>query len=119
MSERLSEDLLALLGEEGLVRLAEALGGRRFYVPHAAHREHALIEAVGEELAARLTRRYAPAYLRIPLVRELRARHYRAQGMSNGRIATMLGITETAVDKIFARMKNPPAKGSAQLTLEI
>ena len=50
--------------------------------------------------------------------RDLRARHYRAGGMSNGEIATRLGITEKGVERLFHRMDAPPVKGSAaQLSL--
>lgn len=119
MSEALTQSLIALLGEEGLIALAEGFGGRRLYVPSEIPTDHPIAQALGEALAAKLARLYSPAQIRVPLARELRARHYRANGKSNGEIATMLGMTETGVDKMFDRMLKPPAKGSAQLSLEI
>jgi hypothetical protein len=117
VSEQLTESLKALLGIEAFVSLAERFGGRRLYVPKALGAEHEIVSAVGADAAAKLVRRYSRAFIRVPLARELRARHYRSQGLSNGEIASKLGITETGVDKLFARMSRPPAKGGGQLSL--
>lgn len=119
MTEQLTESLRHLLGADALVALTEAFGGRRLYVPQDLGPEHPIVRAIGAAAAGKLARRYSLAFIRVPLARELRARHYRAQGLSNGEIATKLGITETGVDKLFARMDRPPAKGSGQLFLNI
>jgi len=119
VSEQLTESLQALLGVEAFVSLAERFGGRRLYVPQTIGPDHEIVAAIGAEAAAKLMRRYSLAFIRVPLARGLRARHYRARGLSNGEIASKLGITETGVDKLFARMARPPAKGSAQLSLNI
>ena len=88
-------------------------------MPRTIGSDHEIAAALGEKEASKLSGYYAGAQLRIPLARELRARHYRANGDSNGEIATKLGMTETGVDKMFDRMANPPDKGSAQLSLQI
>ena len=119
MSEQLSRDLIAMLGDDGFVALAEAFGGTRLYVPKSIAADHEIAEAVGTERAAKLSGLYAGAQIRIPLAREERARHYRGGGLSNAQVARKLGITESAVDKIFARMDSPPEKGSSQLSLDI
>ena len=119
MSEALTASLKALLGKEGLIALAENFGGRRLYVPAEMKPDHPIAAALGAEGAKKLASLYSPAQIRVPLARELRARHYRANGDSNGEIATKLGMTETGVDKMFDRMANPPDKGSAQLSLQI
>jgi len=113
MSDRLGHELLALLGESAFVALASAFGGRRLYVPGAIATDHEIAQAIGNDAAARLSARMAPAVIRVPLAREMRARHYRAAGFSNGEIATKLGLTETGVDKLFRRMQNAPVKGEA------
>lgn len=118
MSERLTTDeLIALLGEKAFVALAEAFGGRRLYVPGIVQADHDISRAIGADAARHLSERVAPDVIRVPLARDIRARHYRAGGLSNGAIASKLGITEPAVNKLFARMDDVPVKGSAQLQL--
>jgi hypothetical protein len=119
MQDHLSSELIGLLGEAAFVALTERFGGTRLHVPRSIGPEHELAQALGQEAADRLARSYTSATLRIPLARELRARHYRAQGLSNAQIARKLGITETGVDKLFRRMASPPVKGSAQYLLPL
>lgn len=118
MSERLTtEELIALMGEKAFVALTETFGGRRLYVPGIIQADHDIARAIGADAARHLSERVAPDVIRVPLARDIRARHYRAAGLSNGAIASKLGITEPAVNKLFARMDDVPAKGSAQLSL--
>lgn len=113
----LSNELLAMLGDEGFAQLTQAFGGTRLYVPHKLDEQHEIAKAIGLHLAQRLSRRYAPAVLRLPLAREHRALHYRGKGLSNAAIARELGITETGVEKLFDRRADAPKKGSsAQLS---
>lgn len=114
---RLSDDLKALLGDAGFLALVEAFGGTRLYVTGKPDADHQITEALGERGATLLARRYSPAIIRVPLAREERARHYRAAGDSNARIARRLGMTEPGVEQMFARMENPPVKGSKPLPL--
>ena len=109
-TDRLSAVLLSLLGPAGLIALAEKCGGRRLYVPAAAQGPFA--REIGEPAARRLCDHYAGRYIRVPLARELRARHYRAAGCSNAEIARRLGMSESGVDRLFNAMPNKPAKGS-------
>ncbi|MBZ9794328.1 Mu transposase C-terminal domain-containing protein [Mesorhizobium sp. ES1-4] len=71
-----------------------------------------LADELGFEAAEKLSRRFGPDYISVPLVRELRARHYRSSGMSNADIARKLGLSESAVNRLFQRMANVPVKGS-------
>lgn len=107
------EELLALIGEDAFIALAENFGGRRLYVPGRLPADHEISRAIGADAALRLSERISPDVIKVPLARELRARQYRAYGLSHGEIATRLGITETAVEKIFRRMDKPPSKGCA------
>ncbi len=110
--DRATEDaLLRLLGPADLIRLVEYRGGVRLYVPHEIDGTD-LPAHVGDEAAVKLIRRWGGSYIRVPLARELRARHYRAAGMSNAQIAIRLGMAETSVDKLFHRMPAKPVKGS-------
>lgn len=109
-------DLQGLLGDRAFIALTEAFGGTRLYVPPAIPAGHAIARAIGEQAADRLCRRMAPAVIRVPLARELRARHYRDAGQSFAEIAVKLGLTETGVQKLFDRMNDPPVKGARQLS---
>ena len=118
----LTRQLQAILGQEGFVHLCQALGGTRLYVPHAFRADHDLVGAVGQELADKLSRAMAPATIRVPLGRRERALHYRAEGLSDAKIALRLGITENGVGKLFGRERDLPdrpgsAKSDRQLTL--
>ncbi|RUW41502.1 winged helix-turn-helix transcriptional regulator [Mesorhizobium sp. M2A.F.Ca.ET.015.02.1.1] len=107
----LTDTLLRMLGPAGLIRLAEQYGGTRLYIPASPERGK-LVKDLGQEAAEKLSRRYGLDYISVPLMRELRAAHYRAAGMSNADIARKLGLSESAVNRLFQRMDNVPAKGS-------
>lgn len=109
--ERLTDALLRLIGPAGLVLLAETRGGTRLYIPPQPENGK-LADDLGFEMAEKLSRRFGPDYISVPLARELRARHYRAAGCSNAEIARKLGITESGVNRVFRRMDNVPVKGS-------
>ncbi|RUU46476.1 MAG: hypothetical protein EOQ98_19350 [Mesorhizobium sp.] len=112
MSDELrSAELLGLLGKDDFLRLVEAFGGTRLYVPRSGDTT-AIAKQLGIAAANRLGNRYSGTYLRVPLARDHRARHYRGLGHSNADIARRLGMTETGVDKLFSRMPGKPAKGS-------
>lgn len=113
MSEAASTaSLLRLLGPEGLAVLADRYAGTRLFVPDSLDRSK-LADEVGVEIATKLIKRYGRDYIPVPLVRDLRACHYRKIGLSNAKIARRLGITEGAVNRIFQRMEDVPDKGSA------
>ncbi len=119
MSEAgLSSELFNLLGKEDFLRLVEAFGGSRLYVP-ASEQGTALSKRLGGQAAAKLARSYAKTYVRVPLARELRARHYRAAGHSNAEIARRLGMTESGIDQLFARMVDKPRKGEDPRQLQL
>lgn len=117
MRAQLTDDLQHLLGEQAFVGLVEAFGGLRLYVPTSITSDHAIARAIGSEAAQLLASRYAPAVIRVPLARKVRAMHYRASGASNAAIARKLGMTEPGVEQLFERTPNAPAKGSAQFSL--
>jgi hypothetical protein len=99
---KLSDELETLLGPEGFLAVVEAHGGVRMYVPEVAQGSQ-LASEIGLDNTVRLSKLYARSYIRVPLAREFRARHYRELGETNSRIARRLGITETGVNKLFRR----------------
>lgn len=98
----LSRHLMQILGEADFVRLCQELGGTRVYVPYKCREGSDLVDAIGEAACEKLSRALAPATIRVPLARRERAIYYRAQDLSNAKIARRLGITETGVNRIFA-----------------
>lgn len=105
-----SGELKKLLGLDDFVRLAEAFGGTRLFVPARGDRTK-LERALGQDVAELLAERYAGTYLQVPLAREERARQYRERGASNSEIARALGITERGVERLFQRQLDRPIKG--------
>ena len=99
---RLVAELFSLLGEDGLIRLAEEFGGIRLYVPSAGETSQ-VTNVLGSEIANQLSQHYERNYIGVPLMREMRARRYRDEGLSNAKIARKLGITENGVVKLFMR----------------
>lgn len=116
MTSRPGPELAELIGEDAMVRLAEAFGGTRLYVPQSIGAKHEIARAIGLDAARRLVERLAPDVVKVPLARELRARHYRAAGQSDRQIARRLGITESGVEKLFARVR---ARGDADRQPEL
>lgn len=106
-----------ILGLDAFVALTQHLGGLRLYVPHRVRDDADLVQVLGRAAADILVRELAPATIRVPLARRTRAIYYRAQGLSNGRIARLLGITENGVGRLFARegdLPERPARGHKQ-----
>ena len=116
MTHRPGTELLELIGEAALVRLAEAFGGTRLFVPVKMTPEHEIAQAIGIEAARALSARLAPDYIKVPLARAHRARQYRAAGRSNAQIARALGITETGVANLRTIVAVAKATGSVLLT---
>lgn len=113
---------MQILGETDFIRLCQELGGTRVYIPYKCREGSDLVDAVGEAACEKLSRALAPATIRVPLARRERALFYRAQDLSNAKIARKLGITETGVNRIFAEESNLPdrpgvAAKSDQLSL--
>lgn len=98
--------LVEYLTEAEIVALAENFGGTRLYVPAKADLNHCLVQAIGVDGYKRLADAISPDTIRVPLCREIRAVHYRKKGLSNGKIASRLGITEPAVNKMFKRLQD-------------
>lgn len=99
----LSSQLHDLLGKEGFVLFCQEFGGTRVYIPRKLWDNNDIVQAIGRERAGRLSAAFAPATIRVPLARRERALYWRAQGLSHGRIALKIGVTETAVNKLFQR----------------
>jgi len=100
----LSALLRSTLGAVAFVKLCEALGGTRVYIPVTISDDHPIAQAIGSEAAERLRRYFYRDTIRIPLGRDERALHYRANGLSMAKIARKLGMTENSISKMFKRL---------------
>lgn len=119
---KLTTYLRGILGDEGYVHLTQEFGGTRLYIAHKMREDSEVVQAIGLKAAEKLSRAMAPATIRVPLARRERALYYRAKDLSNAAIARKLGITESGVDKLFAREADLPerpgsAKNASQLDL--
>lgn len=99
-------NLIEIIGRDATIRLANEFAGTRLYVPLRPKPSQELTVAIGEDAMQALVARLGGSTIRVPLYRELRAQFYRAQGLSNARIAARLGVTEGGVNKIFRRVKD-------------
>lgn len=106
----LSAHLRQILGEEGFVLFCQELGGIRVYVPYKLKDDNEIVQAIGAELAEKLSRAMAPATIRVPLAKRERALYWRGKGLSNARVGRKIGMTETGVTKLFGREDNLPDK---------
>lgn len=97
-------ELIEIIGEDAVIALAEVFGGTRLHVPKKIREGHGIERAIGRDAANALSAHYSPISIRIPVLREQRANALRASGFSNAKIATRLGMTETGVSRIFARL---------------
>ena len=111
MSDRLEDELIELLGPQDFIRLVEAYGGERRYIPKSETGTE-IAGKLGEEVASRLAKRFGGDEISIPLARAFRARHYRADRLNNREIAKRLGISVNGVEKLFRRRPSarPPRR---------
>ncbi|MEE4153237.1 MAG: hypothetical protein V2I27_03680 [Erythrobacter sp.] len=108
-AKSLSDELREVLGEEGFVQLCQAFGGTRLYVPCSVRDGHEIIQAIGVEAARKLVRRFSPTSIRVPLAKRERVLFYRQQGLSHAKIARLMGMCETGVEKITRQARTEEA----------
>jgi CRP-like cAMP-binding protein len=93
----------AVLSEAEFVRLAEALGGSRVYVPRRLTDEHDLVAAIGRDAAERISAAIGTEWLVVPLAKRERALYWQAQNLKDHEIARKLGMTRSGVQKLLDR----------------
>lgn len=104
-------EMIDLIGVEALIALAEKFGGTRLYIPQRVYLDCRILKLVGTDAARKLSERYGRTMVKVPLARELRATHYREQGLSNAKIAVRFGMTETGVERLFQRIRDGGVNG--------
>lgn len=112
-SHQLTDELKALLGADGFVRLAEAFGGERLEVPKVSDGSR-LEETMGSMVAARLCERYGSRRISVPLARAERAHRYLEAGMGRREVAKALGLTRSGLNRMLDRCPSPDVMTSSE-----
>jgi hypothetical protein len=99
-------EFVQALGADDTLRLIEARGGTRVWVPKTFDPDletvAALIAEFDAPMVRAMVRRWGNGYLKVPAVKWWRARIYRAQRMEYSAIARRLGCDESSVFKWLA-----------------
>lgn len=105
--DNLESTIRQLIGDEAYVKFVEAFRGRRLFLSGGQRNEVTKVAAViGEDAARRLWDYFGADYIRVPVSRSFLAQVYRRRGLSNGEIATQLGMTEPGVNSLFRRLRH-------------
>lgn len=98
-----------MVGVEPALRLVEAWGGVRLYVPQQMPKDHLLVSTLGRAEADQLADRYGGETLQIPrclhalrAVRNTRIRADRRDGASTAELALRYRLTERQIYVVLA-----------------
>jgi hypothetical protein len=101
----LVDDLIALIGADGYLRLAEAMGGAMFHVPRQPGPDHPITLAIGADAAALVAANFHGLKITLPIT-EYRRRAIAAlaaQGLSGDVIARQLRLPRSTVYRELTR----------------
>jgi len=115
---------VAAIGPAATLLLIEMYGGTRLYFATGDRGETQLQRQLGKQAADALADICGRERLRVPLVKEWRARLYRGHGLSHSEIARKLGCTDKQVQRYLSPGRTPAAPGaiaaaSAQMSLPL
>lgn len=110
-----AKSFLEAVGVESVVKLIEAYGGRRVYVPKDYHPDHPLLALLGADEATKLSQGFAAlGYYEVPrgtvlmsLVRAKKIRRLHKDGMTYRELSELFSISERYICKIVTA--NRPA----------
>lgn len=112
----LVDDLIALIGADGYLRLAQAMGGAMFYVPRSPGADHDLTRAIGADLAARVAEYYHGVEIVLPMG-DYRRRAIQALaqtgGLSGDDIARQLRLPRSSVYAALKSLKSGHGRPAA------
>lgn len=100
----LVDDLIALIGADNYLCLAEAMGGAMFHVPRQPGADHPITVAIGADAAAEVAANFHGLKITLP-VSEYRRRAIAAlaaQGLSGDAIARQLRLPRSTVYRELA-----------------
>lgn len=98
--------LVGLIGAEATLKLLEARGGTRIYIPESAA-GGVLAGIIGLDAAEAMHRHYGKGEIRLPLGRNWRVLCYIALGHNRRQAALKAVCTENTVDDILSRYGRP------------
>jgi hypothetical protein len=107
------EGLIATIGEAAALKLVDAFGGARVYVPQMPEPEDMLSGLIGIEAALQLARVYGGERLELPHPNGRRDKilSLRRSGLSVDRIALEAGCTRRRVFQILAEERQSQRRG--------
>jgi len=95
-----------LIGAEATLRLLEARGGTRLWIPQKAA-DGVLAGIVGLDAAEAMAKHYGSGEIKLPLGRPWRVLCYIAMGMNRPQAALKAGTSEGVVHQILQRFGRP------------
>lgn len=106
-TETIEDELQSVLTGSEYLSLVEHFGGRRVYLADIGSSRPGKIERhVGKKAALAIKERFGCGdYISVPVARLFRAKAYRQSGLSYASIAQKLGMSESGVAAIFARVR--------------
>ncbi len=107
-------EIVEVVGVEAALRLVEAWGGIRLYVPQQMPEDHLLVSTLGRDESDELAKCYGGECIQVPrclhalrAVRNCRMRRERAKGDSPALLALRYRLTERQVYSILAAADEP------------
>jgi len=98
--------LVERIGAEAALKLLEARGGTRLWIPESAE-GGVLAGIIGLDAAQAMHRHYGKGEIKVPLGRPWRVLCYIAMGLNRQQAALRAGCTENTVHDILSRYGRP------------
>jgi DNA-binding NarL/FixJ family response regulator len=117
-----SRDLLEpVIGPAAARELMDAFAGRRLHIPRAPGAHHPITAAIGPEAAAQLAEAFHGTAIEFPVSSAKRRRvlELARQGLTNGRIAREVWLTERRVRQIRSGARGLPEPPQPQHALPL
>lgn len=107
-------EIVSVVGVEAALRLVEAWGGVRLYVPQQMTEDHDLVNLLGGDSADQLASRFGGERIQVPrclqalrAMRNARIRRARHDGATPAELALIHGLTERQIYAILAAEAEP------------
>jgi len=95
------------IGPDKAVALFLALGGSQVYLPLRSGADTPAAKAIGAESVERLAQAMGHGYIKVPLARQWVAKSLRDDGVSDNKIASMIGADVATVRRWLGPRSSP------------